>query len=292
MAQNPFQSVSQFHKTKKTEGRQASTALYIEFLGRQVRTRSVCQKWKTSANKIWDRENEKKIYSKGILRYWVREVGTAGEEHCSRQPCLFKYQNDASTHWERRFEWQPGLCCCCSSTHRSWHTDTHKHTKPKNKPTQKETLREKLNMLNFVNFKKGCEICVGDKSWMQHFQRKAHFFFFWVQCKWWGMVWLWTHKMFANKVVISLISLFSPTHCLSALPCILAVSHWTIPLFYLSFRFRIWILALTHPLPHLTFRLWQSRTDVFCIASLCQNSCPSFQQIKSTLNQHLFLQRW
>lgn len=94
---------------------------------------------------------------------------------------------------------KPGLCCCCS-THRSWHTYTHKYTKPKNKPTQKEIQREELNMLDSVNCKKGCEICVGDKSGMQHFQRKAHFFFFLQRYSVrWYMLWLWTSKMLTNS---------------------------------------------------------------------------------------------
>lgn len=121
------------------------------------------------------------------------------------------------------------------------------------------------------------------------FPKKSTLFFLsWLLCKWWYMLWLWTNKTLTNKVVISLISLLSLTHYFSDLPCILALSQWTIPSFYQSLTFLIWMLCLTHPFPHLTFRLWQSPTDLFCIASLSQNSCPSFQQIKSTLNQHLF----
>lgn len=148
---------------------------------------------------MWDWENKKKIYNKGTLRYWVREVGTAGGEHCQRQPCLFKYQMMLPPTAREDLSDKPGLCCCCS-THRSWHTYTHKYTKPKNKPTQREIQREELNMLDSVNCKKGCEICVGDKSGMQHFQRKAHFFFFLQRYSVrWYMLWLWTSKMLTNS---------------------------------------------------------------------------------------------
>lgn len=115
---------------------------------------------------------------------------------------------------------KPGLRCCCS-THRSWHTYTHKHTKPKNKPTQRDTQREKLNMLNSVNCKKGCEICVGDKSGMQHFERKAHFLFFLQQHSVsvrWYMLWLWTFEMLTNSYFFLDLSFFS-SHFFSALPC-------------------------------------------------------------------------
>lgn len=111
-------------------------------------------------------------------------------------------------------------------------------------------------------------------------KKSTLFFFLWVQCKWWDTLWLWTHKMLANKVVISPISLFSLARYFWALACILALSHWAIPLLYLSLKFIIWMLFLTHLFPCLTFRLLQSLTDFFCIAYLCQNSCLSFQQIK------------
>lgn len=179
MAPNPFQSVLQFCKTKKTEGSQASAAPHTELVGRQERTWSVCQKWKTAANKIWDWENEKKIYNKGILRYWVREVGTAGEERCQRQPCLFNYQNDASTHWERTSEWQARAALLPQ------HTDklAHKHTSTPKAQDQTHWQRGTKREAERAEF---CELqhrMWGMCGWqvfpqkMQYFHRKAHFFF-------------------------------------------------------------------------------------------------------------------
>lgn len=149
---------------------------------------------------------------------------------------------------------KPGLCCCCS-THISWHTYTHKHIKPKNKPTQKEIQREKLNMLNSVNCKKGCEICVGDKSGMQHFQRKAHFFSSFNSTVW-DMLWLWTSKMLTNSYSL-IYHFFSISLLLSPAlhSCSIKVENTIILPFIkvhnLDFFFFFSLFSC------LTFRLWQ-----------------------------------
>lgn len=155
---------------------------------------------------------------------------------------------------------KPGLWCCCS-THRSWHTYTQKYTKPKNKPTQKEIQREKLNMLNSVNCKKGCEICVGDKSGMQHFHRKALFFPFLqhysVSARWY-MLWLGTSKMLTNSYFFFDLPFFLYLTSSQTYTAFLLYQRWKIPSFYFSVRFIVWIFLIFYSFSCLTFRFWKS----------------------------------